>query len=102
MGFHETVPPRAVRRSTGGRYRLQQGRRYSPPVEADSLYAQRSFIVALMATLHAEHYKNIHFLIITLPVWPENATTVRLFPPLETTANDRCVEATDFSSLLAS
>lgn len=37
MGFHETVPPRAVQRSTYGRYSPLQGRRYSPPVAADSL-----------------------------------------------------------------
>src|SRR5215472_13556073 len=36
---HETIPPRAMQRSTCGRYRLLQGRRYSPPVETAPLFA---------------------------------------------------------------
>ena len=52
MGFHETVPPRAVQRSTWGWYHLLKDRRYTPPVEVVPFFTKRSFNLALMASHH--------------------------------------------------
>ena len=52
MGFHETIPPRAVQRSMGEGSRLLPDRRFSPPVKANPLFAKSSFNIAIMAAHH--------------------------------------------------